>query len=184
MGFDCIKESEKLSSALAQKDRQIERIIKNSKTDLEIQEQRIHRIRQKRIKQFNDLSKEIARIQIIAENFAKDLKALKDRYERAKKLHPNLDDEIDAMIEEEARREDMIKAGVFDARAREAVRIYKHGNVTEEVRQILEEYDRLTERQKSYVRSDIPKLRKLYENSIEKKKQTEEGETEPKEQED
>lgn len=129
--------------------------------------------RNEQIRRSNDLRKTIAKKQILAEDYKSKLEALTDKYERAQRLHPNLDDEINAMIEEEARQLDMKKAAEVDLLARDAIRVSKNRDIIQKVKFALDEYKRLTERQKFYVQSDIAKLERLYKNFLEKQRQEE-----------
>lgn len=129
--------------------------------------------RNEQIRRSNDLRKTIAKKQILAEDYKSKLEALTDKYERAQKLHPNLDDEINAMIEEEARQLDMKKAAEVDLLARDAIRVSKNRDIIQKVKFALDEYKRLTERQKFYIQSDISKLERLYKNFLEKQRQEE-----------
>lgn len=149
------------------------RIIRNNQIILEEEDQRMSEARNEQIRRSNDLRKTIAKKQILAEDYKSKLEALTDKYERAQRLHPNLDDEINAMIEEEARQLDMKKAAEVDLLARDAIRVSKNRDIIQKVKFALDEYKRLTERQKFYVQSDIAKLERLYKNFLEKQRQEE-----------
>lgn len=167
------KENKELKRNLAKKDREIKKIIRDNKIALEEEEQRLNEIRNKHMKRSNDLRKAIAKKQILADEYKAKLEALTDKYERAQKLYPNLNDEVNAMIKEEIRQLDMKKAAEVDLLARDAVRVSTSRGVVQKIENVLAEYYRLSERQKSYVKSDISKLEKLYKNSLEKQKQEE-----------
>lgn len=167
------KENKKLKRELSRKNREIKRIIRNNQIILEEEDQRMSEARNEQIRLSNDLRKTIAKKQILAEDYKSKLEALTDKYERAQKLHPNLDDEINAMIEEEARQLDMKKAAEVDLLARDAIRVSKNRDIIQKVKFALDEYKRLTERQKFYVQSDISKLERLYKNFLEKQRQEE-----------
>ena len=167
------KENKELKRELTKKNREIKTIIRDNQMIFEEMGQRLNEARIRNISRSNDLRKAIAKKQILAEDYKSKLEALTDKYERAKKLHPNLDDEINAMIEEEVRQFDMKKAAEVDLLARDAIRISKNRDIVQKVKLALDEYYRLTERQKSYVKSDIAKLERLYKNFSEKQKQEE-----------
>lgn len=167
------KENKELKRELTKKNREIKTIIRDNQMIFEEMGQRLNEARIRNISRSNDLRKAIAKKQILVEDYKSKLEALTDKYERAKKLHPNLDDEINAMIEEEVRQFDMKKAAEVDLLARDAIRISKNRDIVQKVKLALDEYYRLTERQKSYVKSDIAKLERLYKNFSEKQKQEE-----------
>lgn len=167
------KENKELKRELSRKNREIKRIIRNNQMIFEEEEQRLNEAKNRYIRRSNDLGKAIVEKLILADDYKSKFEDLTDRYERAKKLHPNLDDEINAMIEEEVRQLDMKKAAEVDLLARDAIRISKNRDIIQKVKFALDEYYRLTERQKSYVKSDIAKLEKLYKNFLDKQKQDE-----------
>lgn len=139
------------------------------------------------LSQSSKLNREKAIQQLTIDKLQNELNNLTDRYERAKSLYPNVDEEVNAMIEEEIRQLDMKMAAEFDVLARDTIRVSKDRDIIQKVKFVLDEYNRLNEKQKSYVKSDISKLERLYKNFIEKQseKEGEDGEEEePKDNDD
>lgn len=94
---------------------------------------------------------------------------LKDRYKRGTVLYPELDIKIDAMIEEEIRQKDMEKASFVEKQIQKAIKIPASKENVSDFKRVISSYDSLTETQKSYVKSDISKIRNLYQQSKELK---------------
>lgn len=98
---------------------------------------------------------------------------LRDHYSRAKTLHPGLDGEISAMIAEEIRQKDMAIAENVDITLNKVVGLRASKDIVGNLENALSEYSRLSETQKSYVTSDVSKVRKLYNASLELQKEYE-----------
>ena len=97
------------------------------------------------------------------------LNILEDRYNRGIKLHPNLNCEIDAMIEEEIRQNDIAKASSADSIIQEIIDLPALKENLSKFENALLAYNSLNENQQSYVKSDISKLNTLYQESKEQK---------------
>ena len=91
---------------------------------------------------------------------------LNDRYKRGKILFPELDSKVDAMIEEEIRQNDMAKADSVDNLIQKIITLPASKENLFKFDEAISSYNYLTDTQKSYVESDINKVRDLYKRSI------------------
>lgn len=121
----------------------------------------------------NSLSRENGQITQNYRNLENNFSVLQDRYERVNKLHPNADDEVSNMIENEIRERDMKKAEETDAIISEVINLSANKDIIVKLNQALFAYSSLSEKEKSYVKSDISKLQQLYDKSVELKKEYE-----------
>jgi len=96
---------------------------------------------------------------------------LKNRYERAIKLYPTIDSEITDMIEEEVKQKDMDIAQKADSIIGKVINLTASKDIVSKIERAKDYYSRLTQKQKTYVRSDITKLNRLYEQSLRLKKE-------------
>ena len=95
----------------------------------------------------------------------KEHSTLRDRYSRAETLHPGLDGEISAMIAEEIKQKDMAIAKDVDSTLSRVIGLRASKDIVNTIQDALSKYSRLTETQKSFVTSDISKVRTLYDSS-------------------
>lgn len=123
--------------------------------------------------QLNNLSRENRQITQNYRNLENNFSVLQDRYERVNKLHPNADDEVSNMIENEIRERDMKKAEETDAIISKVINLSPNKDIIVNLHQALFTYSSLNEKQKSYVKSNISKLQQLYDKSVELKKEYE-----------
>ena len=123
--------------------------------------------------QLTNLSRENRQITQNYRNLENNFSVLQDRYERVNKLHPNADDEVSNMIENEIRERDMKKAEETDAIISEVINLSANKDIIVNLHQALFAYSSLNEKQKSYVKSNISKLQQLYDKSVELKKEYE-----------
>lgn len=156
------KECNELEHNLAEKNIEVRNLIRSNEQALKEEKRKSE-----------DLIKDITNRQIIADDYKQKLEALTDRYERAKRLHPNLDNEVNAMITEEIRQLDIKKAAEFDTFACDLVHLSANRDIVQKIEGVLAQYNRLNGRQKSYVKTDIPTLKRLYQESKEKQTQYE-----------
>ena len=98
---------------------------------------------------------------------------LKVRYEMATKLYPTVDSEVTNMIEEEIRQRDMDSAQKVDSIIAQLINIPASKDIVSKLCEAKNYYSRLTEKQKSYVKSDITKLNRLYDESLKLKQEYE-----------
>lgn len=90
---------------------------------------------------------------------------LKDRYRRGVVLFPELDAQVDHMIEEEERQYDMDKANSADSVINQVISLSASKEAISKLEHALDMYNSLTKKQQGYVKSDISKVRDLYEQS-------------------
>lgn len=124
-------------------------------------------------KQIYNLSEENNQINSKCQAIQKEYSALKDRYERVNKLYPKADEEVTAMIEEEVRQYDMKKAREVNQLIIEVINLKASKDIVSDISSVLSSYHSLEEKQKSYVESDINKLKQLYQDSVELKEEYE-----------
>lgn len=109
------------------------------------------------------------------ENSQRDLESkyhtLEDRYSRVNVLYPTADEDVTSMIEEEIKQRDIALATEVDSVIRQLIHRPADKDIVSEVRMAISRYSNLTEKQKSYVKSDINKLNKLYEDCLQLKKE-------------
>lgn len=91
--------------------------------------------------------------------------SLEDRYKRGTILFPALDAKVDAMIEEEIRKNDMAQAAEVVSLIYEVLLLPAKKEYLEKFQKTLNAYNSLTPKQRTYVRADINKVRNLYETS-------------------
>lgn len=99
-----------------------------------------------------------------------DFAILQDKYLRANKLYPTLDEEVLDMIEAEIRQVDMQKADEANQQINEVINLPADKNNINAFKSALSTYSSLSEKQKSYVTADITKLEQLYKDSVVLKK--------------
>lgn len=128
----------------------------------------------------SNLTDEYYSLELKYRNLQNDYKVLEDRYERAKKLYPNLDFEVTDIIEEEIRQRDMAAAKRVDSIIEQVINLHASKDIISEVYNAEEQYYSLTEKQKLYVKSDITRLQRLYDESLELKQKHERREREEK----
>ena len=91
---------------------------------------------------------------------------LQDRYERAKRLYPNVDSEVTDMIEEEVRQRDKTIAKEADSIIAMVINLTPSKDIISKLGDAKNYYLALTAKQKAYVKSDITKLNRLYDESL------------------
>lgn len=136
-------------------------------------EDKISAIEAKASRMESSLKSEISELSKFNNSLSVKLSDLQDRYERVNKLHPGADDEVTAMIEEEKRNYDISKANSVDELIAEVINLSADKDITDRLSSILSSYSDLTDSQKEYVKSDVQKLRTLYDSSLSLKKKYE-----------
>lgn len=121
--------------------------------------------RQNRANEKSRLSSEINSFRESLEALQKKYDTLYDRYNRAQTLHPEIDDEVSAMIADEIRQRDMAIAKDVEDTLRGVIHLNASRNIVSKLEYALSAYSHLSETQKSYVTSDISKVRALYNTS-------------------
>ena len=96
---------------------------------------------------------------------------LNDRYERVKILYPEADQKVSDMIKEEIRQKNMALAKKVDEIIGRVINLQASKDIVQDVKRALDSYSRLTKEQRAFVESDISRLKKLYDESVELKKE-------------
>ena len=96
---------------------------------------------------------------------------LNDRYERVKILYPEADQKVSDMIKEEIRQKNMALAKKVDEIIGRVINLQASKDIVQDVKLALDSYSRLTKEQRAFVESDISRLKKLYDESVELKKE-------------
>ena len=96
---------------------------------------------------------------------------LNDRYERVKILYPEADQKVSDMIKEEIRQKNMALAKKVDEIIGRVINLQASKDIVQDVKIALDSYSRLTKEQRVFVESDISRLKKLYDESVELKKE-------------
>ena len=125
-------------------------------------------------KQFETIQKNYHSLKNEKEHLEKTLENLSERYNRAKVLHPNLDKEIDEMIEREIEEANRSKAKEFDEKA--SIYLNKEPEANSELISslygIINEYeDDLNSEQRRFSNTDINKIKDLLNKCENLKKQ-------------
>lgn len=96
---------------------------------------------------------------------------LNDRYERVKILYPEADQKVSDMIKEEIRQKNMALAKKVDEIIGRVINLQASKDIVQDVKRALDSYSRLTKEQRAFVESDISRLKKLYDESVELKEE-------------
>lgn len=96
---------------------------------------------------------------------------LNDRYERVKILYPEADQKVSDMIKEEIRQKNMALAKKVDEIIGRVINLQASKDIVQDVKIALDSYSRLTKEQRAFVESDIRRLKKLYDESVELKEE-------------
>lgn len=98
---------------------------------------------------------------------------LSDRYQRVQQLYPSADSDVTAMIDEEIRQRDMALAKQVDDVIQSVIGLPASKDIVHKLDTAKSRYANLTQKQKSYIESDIGKLNHLYDESLRLKRQYE-----------
>lgn len=135
---------------------------------------RVDRMSSSHSSEINVLTQRLENVEEKYTSLLQEHTTLRDRYNRAETLHPGIDDEISAMIAEEIRQEDMAIAKGADDTISRVIGLRASKDIVDDLAYALSEYSQLNENQKSYVTSDISKVRALYDASRDLKREYEE----------
>ena len=133
----------------------IEELYFSSNSRYEEAERKISDLENQCEKLYNDNDKHIKNQKALET----ELSLLRERFERASKLHPNLEAEIMNMINEEIKEKDMAEARVVDDVIMAVLAKEVSKDIYEELRSAVRAYETLTDAQKSYVAADISRLK-------------------------
>lgn len=122
-------------------------------------------------RQIDNLSKDKIQLSSNYQSLESRYTTLEDRYERVQSLYPTADKDVTDMIEEETRQRDMALAKEVDEVIQKVINLSASKDILSELVEARAYYSRLSQKQKSYVQSDINKLNYLYDESSRLKKE-------------
>ena len=96
---------------------------------------------------------------------------LKDRYRRIQILYPSSDKEVTEMIAEEIRQRDMSLARGVDLTIQKVIDLSASKDIVSKLYEAKSCYSKLSPQQRLYVKSDIDKLNRLYDESLKLKQE-------------
>lgn len=114
------------------------------------------------------------------ETTKEELNVLKDRYNRAIILSPNIDKQVTAMIEDEIYQKDLAIAKEMDNSISKVINLQASKDIVSKLESVISSYSNLSNKQKSYTTSDINKLKMLYDASCKLKLEYEKKQEEEK----
>lgn len=148
------------------KSKEKQQMIESLTNKLRESEEKVYEVEHNATERIGHLKNKISSM----ENTQKDLESkysiLEDRYSRVNVLYPTADKDVTAMIEEEIKQRDMALANEVDSAIKKVINLTADKDIVSEVRMAISSYSKLNEKQKSYVKSDIKKLNRLYEKSL------------------
>lgn len=116
-----------------------------------------------KIDELSDLNRELhlSRSELVSR-----LSTMDDWQKRVVKLHPGINDEVNAMIEQEIKEHNMQEARKVDSLISGVINLSSDRTLVSKFSSALQAYSALTDTQKTYVTSDIQKLRRLQSDSV------------------
>jgi len=99
-------------------------------------------------------------------DFEIQLKTLKNRYDHAVKIHPELNSEVDALILKEIDDENMRLAGEFDKKYQHLLKVQASSEIDYEAfKRAFSDYRKLSKPVQFYVQTDMAKLHQIHDQS-------------------
>ena len=132
---------------------------------IEIRNTSFNKISELQIK-INNLSADKNRLVSDYQSLEDKYKTLEDRYERVQILYPTADKDVSNMIEEEIRQRDIALAKEVDLVIQKVINLSASKDIVSDLNNAKACYSRLSQKQQSYVKSDINRLEKLYNESF------------------
>lgn len=124
-------------------------------------------------KEVSELKVSIGRLKNEKENLLKKFEflqgsynTLKDRYKRAQIFYPDLDKKVSDMIQEELRKKNMAIAEEVDKTIEKVINLQPNKDIVPKLKNAIACYSSLSKEQKAFIKSDISKLEKLYNESV------------------
>ena len=118
--------------------------------------------------------KEIQALEENIESLEIGLKLYREQYERAVRLYPSLEEEINRMVVKENEERDLERARAFDVAASEFDGRSATRQMVEDLKKTLEMYTLLSPSQKSLVKADVTRIKRMLEEAIAFRKKYEE----------
>ena len=124
-------------------------------------------------KEVSELKASIGRLKKEKENLLKNFEflqgsynTLKDRYRRAQIFYPDVDKKVSEMIQEELRKKNMAIAEKVDETIEKVINLQPNKDIVPKLKNAIACYSSLSKEQKAFIKSDISKLEKLYNESV------------------
>lgn len=124
-------------------------------------------------KEVSELKASIGRLKKEKENLLKNFEflqdsynTLKDRYKRAQIFYPDVDKKVSDMIQEELRKKNMAIAEGVDKTIEKVINLQPNKDIVPKLKNAIACYSSLSKEQKAFIKSDISKLEKLYNESV------------------
>ena len=124
-------------------------------------------------KEVSELKASIGRLKKEKENLLKNFEflqdsynTLKDRYRRAQVFYPDVDKKVSDMIQEELRKKNMAIAEGVDKTIEKVINLQPNKDIVPKLKNAIACYSSLSKEQKAFIKSDISKLEKLYNESV------------------
>ena len=138
----------------------------------------LYGIRQSNERKLNSINlshrKEIQALEENIESLEIGLKLYREQYERAVRLYPSLEEEINRMVVKENEERDLERARAFDVAASEFDGRSATRQMVEDLKKTLEMYTLLSPSQKSLVKADVTRIKRMLEEAIAFRKKYEE----------
>lgn len=167
--FAIIKKVKKRKQMIEELNNRIKILEENEKELIRAHERQVERFKSS----IEDVKYEKEQLEVCLNNSQKELDVIKDRYGRAIKLYPDVDKAVDAMIEAEIIAKDKEAARVVNSLINSVVDYIPDKNLVNRLERVISKYDALTENQKQYVETNINKVRRIYDESVQLKRQYE-----------
>lgn len=124
-------------------------------------------------KEVSELKASIGRLKKEKENLLKNFEflqdsynTLKDRYKRAQIFYPDVDKKVSDMIQEELRKKNMAIAEGVDKTIEKVINLQPNKDIVPKLKNAIACYSSLSKEQKAFIKSDISKLEKLYNEPV------------------
>lgn len=147
--------------------------IERLKRKLDIAEKELTSSEEKFREEVSELKASIGRLKKEKENLLKKFEflqdsynTLKDRYKRAQIFYPDVDKKVSDMIQEELRKKNMAIAEGVDKTIEKVINLQPNKDIVPKLKNAIACYSSLSKEQKAFIKSDISKLEKLYNESV------------------
>lgn len=148
------------------KSKEKQQMIESLTNKLHESEEKVYDIQNNATKRIGYLKEEVSRISGQYNSLENKYQTLQDRYSRVNVLYPTADEDVTSMIEEEIKQHDMALANEVDLVIKEVIALEASKDIVSKVHGAISHYSNLSKKQKTYIKSDINRLNKLYEKSL------------------
>lgn len=153
------------------KSKEKQQMIESLTNKLHESEEKAYEIQHNATERIGHLKGEISKLSGKYNSLESKYQTLEDRYSRVNVLYPTADKDVTSMIEEEIEQRDIALATEVNSVIRQLIHRSADKDIVSEVSEAISRYSNLSEKQKSYVKSDINKLKDLYEKSLSLKRE-------------